>query len=741
MSPSGPLYGSTVVAGGDWGSPNNAKVEDGLLADNLNEGPGGGGHSPSQLVVSGFGFSLPATAIIDGIKLEAKVKSDGGGDGFDQDIHLETTGGVSTSIANTPNFGHDWPGSILTWITWGGPTSLWGRAWTVAEINSASFAGSLSAMSTHGTANIYIDSVRITVYWHTAPADVPKRFDYKVFSKLDGSYLGLLPQPSSEFNPSQDINTAGSQITVQVPVSPDISNQPTDGLTTEAGDPLTNESSDPLTTEGQAPIFSPGDSTLSTALISDGNIVEVWETSYWNPNGKRRFIGRIERIEADFGGETGNEFINLLLYSQGQDMSNYLIRGNPYTYTSDVTQINQNNGFLITQDSRLGYNRAGQTWKCGAGVTNLGAISLLLYGTANVTVSVYSNSALTNLLGSATQFVSVGGPTEIQFGFPSVIATVPLSNLFFAVSVDDGQQITAYYLNTNPYANGDMYTASFGGGSGGGAYGLIAGSDLYFKTFSGTGSTVGQFTGQDPTTGMAVPFMTDYIARGGNIGLGTIQATGLSLNVGFNTKTIYEGLQSTLSMCPNGFYYLVDLGTSLLDFKQSHTTADIVLTKGVHLDHLKLILSIENLVNQAFFSGGQVGGSNIYVVAQDATSIALYGPRLARMSDNNIIDAPTARTVAQNNVSNNSSEQHQTTVTIIDKVMDKTLIKPGMTVGFNGFGNFIDNLVLQIVRVADTPEQATLTLGILPTRLVPSVEQIIRQLIAQQTVANPVSPS
>ena len=64
-----------------------------------------------------------------------------------------------------------------------------------------------------------------------------------------------------------------------------------------------------------------------------------------------------------------------------------------------------------------------------------------------------------------------------------------------------------------------------------------------------------------------------------------------------------------------------------------------------------------------------------------------------------------------------------------------------MSVGFNGFGTFVDNLVLQIVRVDYTPESATLTLGILPKRVHQAVEQVVRGVIGLNTVDNPTTPS
>ena len=73
--------------------------------------------------------------------------------------------------------------------------------------------------------------------------------------------------------------------------------------------------------------------------------------------------------------------------------------------------------------------------------------------------------------------------------------------------------------------------------------------------------------------------------------------------------------------------------------------------------------------------------------------------------------------------------------------MDLTTLKPGLVIGFNGFGTFVDQLLLQIVRIDYTPEYATLTLGIMPKRMSLTLQQITKGLLAQETIANPTSPS
>lgn len=569
--------------------------------------------------------------------------------------------------------------------------------------------------------------------------DFNKSYIYKVLTK-DGLYLGDLPNVTSEFGFSYEINTVGSQITITCGVSADTSILPANNLTDELYNNLTDEDNIQLTDEGQIPIISIGNSGLNT-LIKNGNRVEVWEYGYYHPNGQCVFKGDMERWETGFGGDSGDA-INVIVYSDGQDLDNYLVRGYPYTYTADQSQVTQNGYDLNFTEFYGAWHRNGQSWKANA--TNLGAIDLYLNGSATVTVSIYSGGFYSTLLGTITKVVNVATPTVIKFALPNPITTVVGTEYFAAISVNSSQSIKVYYKNTNVYADGTMFTSDYGGGSGGGEFGSVPGSDLYFKTYSGTGATTCTFTTLDPSTGMLELMMDDYIARGGLIAYtsDTIDATGLSLTYEFNTNTTLEGIAAVQSLAPDNFYHYVDLATDLLYFLAANTVADLVLTKDRHLTNITIAATIEGVKNSVYFTGGDTGaGVNLYKQYSDAASLALYRTRLDRLTDNRVIVAATADAISNSDIAAKKDEQYQTTVTVVDKTMDISTLRPGMIVGFNGFGTFVDALLMQIVRIDYTPEAATLTLGILPKRMLPEFDKITRGLIASQTISNPTAPS
>lgn len=734
----GPLYPGTAASRSGpetaWANPNNAKTVNASTADSF---WAGGGDESNPLDLTNFGFNIPSIAVIDGVHVEL-LRS--GTAAQDSEVKLIKAG----SPVGTNKAAYAYPGS-LGWQSYGGAEDLWGTTLTPAEVNASNFGVTFSARNTSGGGGASIDAARITVLWHydisVDPADVPKRYLYKVFDIL-GRYLGNLPNVTSEFNYALDINSAGTSIVVDCSQTIDVAAESGDRIMTEDGDYITTEDGNYITTEGQVPIVGLGGS-VDASLIQNGNRVEVWEYGYYYPNGKLMFSGQINTVEAVFG-DSADDKIRLKILSDGTDLDNIMARGAPFEYTEDQVQDFQNH--VLSLYSVMGeFVRYGQTWEVGVGEDNVGRISLVLDGIADVTVAVYNSPTDTvNPIASITKSVNTNGaPAEVEFGFATLASVVAGGTYFFTVSVKNNQSIWIYLSTLNSYADGAMYTATFAGGSGGGSYNENTGYDLWFKTSSGLLTTTADFNSKDPTTEMLEPIIDDYNLRGGLITHDdSIDATGLSLSYTFNTQTILEVIKAVLSLSPSGFYFYVDPSTNILHFKEMAETAEFLLVKGRNIKNINLVMSIENVKNFKLFSGGDTGsGENLYAQYQDNASIAAYGVRLERKSDNRVTIQGTADAIGESFIDDNKDEQFQTIVTITDSMIDTTLFKPGKVVGLRGFGSFVDSLLLQIARVEYFPHQVVLTLGNLPIRQSDALEQVTRSLIAEQTVANPEAPS
>lgn len=164
MSSSGPRFPTTASGNSSgfgasvaWTNPQNIEAADGNYATCL---PGNG--MTDDLIGQGFGFSIPSTAVIDGILLEINGSA--------------LTGGVENYthvflLKNSAITGNDKAtGSLAaspTTNSFGGSSDLWGTTWTASDINNANF-GALANFTSNGTppGTVQIDFFRITVFYH-----------------------------------------------------------------------------------------------------------------------------------------------------------------------------------------------------------------------------------------------------------------------------------------------------------------------------------------------------------------------------------------------------------------------------------------------------------------------------------------------------------------------------------------------------------------------------------------------
>jgi len=127
------------------------------------------------LKATGFGFSIPAEATIDGIQVDVERNAGNTSLVRDNSVRLVksdgTIGGADKSAAGA------WPSSDAS-ITYGNSTDLWGLTWTYSDINSANFGFVISAKhdNTPGVRITSVDHIRITVYYNgnSAPVATPQ---------------------------------------------------------------------------------------------------------------------------------------------------------------------------------------------------------------------------------------------------------------------------------------------------------------------------------------------------------------------------------------------------------------------------------------------------------------------------------------------------------------------------------------------------------------------------------------
>ena len=110
-----------------------------------------------------FGFSIPTTANINGIKLD--INRSKSGPVTDNTVKLVKSDGT---LGSTNKAGVSWSATYVT-ATYGGSTDLWGETWAASDINDADFGAVLAAnilmAGTMGTGIAYVSWFNITVYY------------------------------------------------------------------------------------------------------------------------------------------------------------------------------------------------------------------------------------------------------------------------------------------------------------------------------------------------------------------------------------------------------------------------------------------------------------------------------------------------------------------------------------------------------------------------------------------------
>lgn len=135
-------------------------------------------------------------------------------------------------------------------------------------------------------------------------------------------------------------------------------------------------------------------------------------------------------------------------------------------------------------------------------------------------------------------------------------------------------------------------------------------------------------------------------------------------------------------------------------------------------------------------------GASIYaVIGEDAIEDNAGRVGLARITDSNVDDSPTGTVLAENYIEANKDEKNATVIQVLDKKYDTWLIRPGHTIGFQGYGNFINSFIIRVARIERHGDYAILTIGSLPPRTAAVVEEAMRRLNAIETMDNPSAPS
>jgi prepilin-type N-terminal cleavage/methylation domain-containing protein len=137
----GPNSPGTVVDGYNglinWNNVNNVKIDDTSYSDTS----GSTGSQSSTINSSNFGFNIPTGSTITGIKAEFNKYAIGTSGNHDNSIFIIKSNGMFGSLNKST--GSAWP-ITETYVSYGGPSDLWGETWTAEDINNTNFGVAIS---------------------------------------------------------------------------------------------------------------------------------------------------------------------------------------------------------------------------------------------------------------------------------------------------------------------------------------------------------------------------------------------------------------------------------------------------------------------------------------------------------------------------------------------------------------------------------------------------------------------
>lgn len=148
-----------------WSNPNNAQASDAVYATALDNA--GADQTTHYLKATNYGFTVPSTAIINGIYVRIQRKADSSSSPAnvrDSTVKIVKSDGSFGSINKADTITR-WP-LLENYQSYGSATDLWGETWSASDINNSNFGVATSVvLHTGSSITASIDYISISVYY------------------------------------------------------------------------------------------------------------------------------------------------------------------------------------------------------------------------------------------------------------------------------------------------------------------------------------------------------------------------------------------------------------------------------------------------------------------------------------------------------------------------------------------------------------------------------------------------
>lgn len=228
----------------------------------------------------------------------------------------------------------------------------------------------------------------------------------------------------------------------------------------------------------------------------------------------------------------------------------------------------------------------------------------------------------------------------------------------------------------------------------------------------------------------------------GTVELVSDYVPGYEVSYTYNVNTELEVIRKNLELAPTDWFWYYDMAQNNVHFHPRPSEPDHTFVLGKHILDLNLEQYIEELTNTVYFTGGEVSpGVNLFKKYVDTDSITDWRRGLQRITDSRVTDPVSAEIISESLINRAKEPRYRSNVRISDKVFNIESIRLGDLITFRNFGNFVDGLEMQVVRIDYTPDFVQLQLDTLLPSVPKRLEDVKRNLMAQEMRNNPDEPT
>lgn len=219
----------------------------------------------------------------------------------------------------------------------------------------------------------------------------------------------------------------------------------------------------------------------------------------------------------------------------------------------------------------------------------------------------------------------------------------------------------------------------------------------------------------------------------------SIEDTGTVVSVTFNLNTIAECLDAIIKLCPSDWYWTYDPGVDLYSLKARPTVPARYVTKQLDASKTKLRRSIAGLINEVYFTGG--GDPALLVKVVDLPAQAAWRKGISKISDGRVTDQTTAELIATSEIDRYKNPSYIGSVSVNgNHPTPIETIALGELTGFINYGDYIDDLELQIMGLTYNVDTVEVDLDRILPPVTKRVEDIKRNLDVVEQQNNPDAP-